>query len=357
MTILTIQQINWAIESNCNLVQLTTMNLEKVFFMLEEEYIEKNIKSEKRFQFYHNSFDTEAYRTYINRRWSHRLSEEQFRRRIGFDIEQFVAMTDYGAIISESQEEFDAVPRCIEHPVAQWRCDRFVPEHFPKGTLITVSRVIGLHSHDHLHPTVYTVDHVVQNGPNSFCVKTTTPESKFWKKEFADKDATYGFNISHVDKILMRGDGELKIVGRHNRDKQDVSFYDESHRCPQIARKNHWLSWNLRSIVNSLVGQPTQRGSYYDTSLIASELRMRPFVKEVPAQYMGLLLINKKRAKRFISQNKNRFLVSAISVQKEEDDYRYSNHIEDHDASESNDQEFKHEEKEGDYGYTEFDFA
>lgn len=320
MTILTIQQINLAIDINRNLVQLTTKNLDKVFFMLEEDYIEKNIKVLMQHGFYHSSFDNEVFRFYVNRRWAHGLSEKEFKRRsLAAGIEQFVAMTEYGAVISESQEEFYSVPWCIGNMDGLGKENHFVPEHFPKGTLVTVSRIMRGMNRDELQPSVYVIDHVVQNGPNSFCVKTTTPESEFWKKQYGDQNAKHGFNISHVDKILMRGDGELKIVDSRNRGNWDVSYYDESSRLPELARKNHWLTWNMQSIVGALAGKPTQRGSYYDTTRLASQMENCSFVKESFTPMFDLLLINKKRAKRFISQNKNRFLVSAAAMQKEED--------------------------------------
>ena len=73
--------------------------------------------------------------------------------------------------------------------------------HFPKGTIFLLKPEFRYQFNG--EDKEFEVDRIFQNGANSFVLQTTT-----WNDTIQH---WYSFNISHVQKIIKRGKGEVLL--------------------------------------------------------------------------------------------------------------------------------------------------
>lgn len=335
---LTIVGLNLAIETNKDIVQIFNRNFNKTFFMLKEDYV--NEMSDKEGSFYNfkmgslcrvKDFDITAYNEFKKNQFTE-YGEATPKSRVRQLVLEYVSRMYDGIQFVSSEDEIipnfyipDLLTMVTEKKQINW-----LPEHFLKGTQVTVSPVIaGFHS-TKIHPSVFTIQGIRQNGPNSFVLKTTVPENI----EAFGEGETYSFNISHVENIVTQGKGIIKIDSwRYFTRDSILQFADASKGNSKYAKKGHWLTYeDTHQIVRVMVGMPSiPRGAVLDTVGLMRLLLEQSFVKKIQAGESSwvfvLYSINKKRAKRFIKQNLNRFLSSARKEQerqdKEMDDYYF----------------------------------
>ncbi len=322
--------LQMAIETKKEIVQIFNRNFTKTFFMLKGDYL--TAIADKEGSFYNfkmdtcaraKDFDNEAFMAFKKSLFTG-YGERDHSRFIPSIIGEYVGrmydgihfMSSEGEIILDFYNHEEAVPEENKFP--------FLPEHFLKGTQVTVSPVIGGFHRDHLHPSVFTVQGIQQNGPNSFVLKTTTPE----KSGVFPEGEMYSFNIQHVAKIVLQGKGVINIDPWKNIDYARIlGFEDASKSYPKYAKKNHWLTYGDSSqLIVALVSKHViPRGCVVYTEGLMNLLMNQSFVKKIDTGNIHfynprLWLINKKRAKSFIKKNLNRFLSSAKKAQQEYDD-------------------------------------
>jgi hypothetical protein len=310
---LTTQQVEKEIDKNVDLVQLFTRDYKFTFFITKEEYEEESVLNSVAAAFLvPNYFYYGAYWVFVNNTTPSKFA----------DLEHFVQRMRPGITVG-TLDDFNGL---IGNPAIphEKEDNKFTAQHFPKGTLVTVSTVISGMGvfHKSLYPSVFYITKVIQNGADSFVLETSTVVDSLTDPE----DEAFKFNMNHVDTIVMRGTGEL-VVERFSYNKNRVDMLNAAHEFPDLARKNRWLTHGAVELVRLMVSQlPRREGAVVDNYRLASYLLDQSFVKEVPVgkSYSGanvyLFSINKKRAKCFVKQNVNRFLSSAKKAQKKYDD-------------------------------------
>lgn len=305
---LSIRQAEQALDEGKELMQLFTCDYKHTFFLTKDEYKVKYISS---FASLHDLvcsvFDYTAYRIFL----------DQTARPSFADLNEFIQRMRPGVVVGTEEDLNEYVNGPVPHYYVSG--NKFTVQHFPKGTLVTTSSIThGLHR-DPL-PSVLYVTKVVQNDIDSFCLVTSTPSPY----SFDSKEGFYTFNMTLVDTIVMRGTGGLVVERFLGYDPERLKRMDATEMFTETSRKNYYMSGmtGCTALVEMLVSQLSRReGAVVDYRSLTDSILKQSFVKRVlvnrrvhrPDHYV--FSINKKRAKRFVKQNVNRFLMSAREAQ------------------------------------------
>lgn len=333
---LTVLGLNLAIETNKDIVQIFNRNFNKTFFMLKEDYV--NEMSDKEGSFYNfkmgslcrvKDFDVAAYNEFKKNQFTE-YGEAPPKSSVRQLILEYISRMYDGIRFVSSEDQivpdfYNREPETAEKKQINW-----CPEHFLKGTQVTVSPAIASFHSTEIRPSVFTIQSIHQNGPNSFVLKTTVPENI----EAFGEGETYSFNISHVENIVTQGKGIIKIEPRIYVTRESIlQFADASKGNSKYAKKGHWLTYEdthqIVCVMGGMLSIP--RGAILNTAGLMRLLLEQPFVQKIQlgegSWTFVLYSINKKRAKKFIRQNFNRFLSSARKEQErqdnESDDYYF----------------------------------
>lgn len=324
--LLTVVGLNVAIALDKEIVQIFKRDFTKTFFMLKEDYLADKADPDSSLNLISigavpKLFDNQAYSKFTRDQFV-RYGAPRWFGGMRMLIVEYVERMYKGIQIVEKYE--DVSPDFYTYELsASDKGNKFQPEHFLIGTQITVSPMIGKMYRDHLYPSVFTVQGIRANGPNSFVLVTTADDlSGILPGE------KYSFNISHVENIVSQGKGTIKIKSWKNIDYQRIlSFEDASKSYPKYAKKNHWLSYGDGSqlAVALAIKHGIPRGCVVDAEGLMNLLMCQSFVKKIDTGNVHfynprLWLMNKKRAKEFVKKNLHRFLSSAKRAQKEYDD-------------------------------------
>ena len=320
--LLTVVGLNVATALNKEIVQVFNSGFTKTFFMLKEDYIAEKDKPDSilrtgSFYTVPKLFDVSACVEFKRAQFK-RYGTDKSKEPMRMLVVEYIERMYKGIQIVEKHE--DVSPDFYTYELSTSDKDnKYQPEHFLIGTQVTVSPTIGKMYRDHLYPSVFTVQGIRANGPSSFVLVTTADDmSGILPGE------KYSFNISHVENIVSQGKGIIKIQSRRNLDYGAVLQYERVERgYPQYAKKNHWLVYGGSMLITHLVHKLNiPIGSVVDSDSFVDVLLSQHFVKVINTGRFGprLYLVNKKRARRFVKQNLNRFMSSAKKAQKEEDD-------------------------------------
>lgn len=325
LTVMNITQIEEAVNSGQEIVQIFKSDLTMTAFALKSDYAE-HISNEEQSAAYTaelvKRFDTEAFLRFLKVRGT--PFKEALIDFIGRMYEGLQLKEESGVGFYE-YETTDNYPHSVAHT-------KLNPSFFPKGTLVTVSRILmGMHTTLQLaFPSVFTVNRVVQNGVNSFLLETTTPDTS----SIAEPGELYKFNIHHVTGIVMRG---IEMDVEYYKDSFGNDCGDHAVSASDLEKyatynKSEWMvhdQFGLGLIIRRLVGDKLKgKGVALDAWGMVCLLEKQTFVKvskPVFSRMYEMRLVNKKRTKRFVKQNVNRFLYSAEKRQRELDD-RYDNY-------------------------------
>ena len=124
------------------------------------------------------------------------------------------------------------------------------------------------------------------------------------------------FNSRHIKKIIKHVPGPLKIT--HHRDVSPLQNHQKYGAQSYIGKaKSAYCYTDSRFLVISYLGEQTNVLKDYDQTInierFSNFVNWKAGVKLIRTEhsaYYSTLLINKKKFKRFIRQNMNRFLVS-----------------------------------------------
>lgn len=315
INVLTLSQITKAIENNEELMQLFNRDHTRVAFMTSNEFFKLEHDDDNRlpWEIMHGIFNQYAYAVWVSFRLVNRpdadVSLMEFLQR----AHPGIALIESGKTVVEDLQPHDYG--------REYACNRYNPAFFPEGTLITLSRNIAQIGNDKYYPDVFVVKRVIQNGIDSFVLETTTKEVFSFHNS---QDVYFKVNIEYVQRIVQRGAGAVKIERWRGADFSERDPIWAKDSFPALAKKKHWLIysgwWSNSYKVN---GMAAQLGSVIGFSAMLEALVNQPFVKElIPLNNfdMPVYLMSKKRAKRFIKQNFNRFLSSSKKAQKIADD-------------------------------------
>lgn len=198
---------------------------------------------------------------------------------------------------------------------------KFHTHHFPAGTIFVLNDEMYHYSTSKVPGEEFEVTKVVRNGPNSYVLETT---KKTNPEAFSDMNQSY--NISHVKTIIKRGDGPVVFEEREF-DPRDFMFLEEKHIIENHlnikTKKTHFVHWSLRDIVMFCIrDRNANGGGIFDIEKCMEAVSKQSFVNffDTRAYGIGGFSVDKKRLKRFMQQNYNRFLISVKVAQKQQDE-------------------------------------
>jgi hypothetical protein len=198
------------------------------------------------------------------------------------------------------------------------KTSKFQHQQFPVGTVAQLSDNIGYFV-DGKRNNVITVRGVVKNGPDNYLLQSM--------EYSASLNMFHSYHINHVEKIIKSGTGRFiveKVGGAFTFTPQPMTEFSKYIcyardldwivlRILDLNRRDYQLCYDLKGLTAALMKQS------FIKKLHASELSVYGHVQNV------LNVSKKKKIKRFILQNCNRFLLNARKEQDyiDEDDSRY----------------------------------
>ena len=197
---------------------------------------------------------------------------------------------------------------------------KYQPEHFPRGTVVEYS-VGGGKSNTKLA----VVDSIQKNGADSYCIRTK--KSGMYMYTF--------FNISHVVKIVERGQGPMVFIEQkittHNQDWFSIVK-------PHKAKNRYQCCFNIDDYILLNMSNLTNNTQLVDFDRLKKHIRsvQNPLgIRKRLVQHMysvqyphlaedhdkfTVLDVSKKKLKRWLKQNINRFLIKKkVAVKQEEE--------------------------------------
>lgn len=164
--------------------------------------------------------------------------------------------------------------------------------HFPKGTIFLLKPEFRYQFNG--EDKEFEVDRIFQNGANSFVLQTTT-----WNNIIQQ---WYSFNISHVQKIIKRGQGEVLL----SNSVPNINLWQDYR---QTKSKTEYAVLNLRQFIQSMIYQHIPIQAYVDLDHAIEALKKQGFVRFNDKDVLSNYLINKKKFKKWLQKNANRFIL------------------------------------------------
>jgi hypothetical protein len=192
---------------------------------------------------------------------------------------------------------------------------KWQPEHFPNGTVFELNDNLWLR--DQGKPcTHYTVTGIVRNGIRSYVLKTGVMQ------EHGLEEA---YNLDHVKRIILRGTGQVLInqgwygFSKENYNNDDVKFssISQPYGC-FVPRKGYYNTISVRSVLFWEVTKLAKPSMYLDWELLTCAVISNTWFKSILADgLMRISVVNKRRLRKFLKANLNRFLCPLAPAIKE----------------------------------------
>lgn len=196
---------------------------------------------------------------------------------------------------------------------------KFNTHHFPAGTIVVLEDDIYSHTTSKIPGEEFEITKIVRTGPKDYVLETT---SKSNPETFGDMNEA--FHMTCVKTIVKRGDGPV-VFHERDFDPLDFRFLEEKHILGDYLnvkiKKTHFAHWSLRVILMFCINDRPASASTLDMETMLAAVEKQSFVKTIDrnGRGFGYVSVDKKRLKRFIKQNYNRFLLNVQKAQKEQD--------------------------------------
>ena len=183
------------------------------------------------------------------------------------------------------------------------------PEHFPVGTVVVLgnyTRKNGdfcrIFDADSALAEV-TVTGIVMNSLDSYLIRTGEINKNL--------DIEHVFNVDHVKSIVKRGNGPVK-----------VEYYRSFKTMPNLKagissgllNKNKYYFYYTQEITSYLISMSSLPKNLRIKEGFENFLLMQSFVKKEGQDRYPLYSMDKKKARRFIQQNINRWIVPMKTI-------------------------------------------
>ena len=176
--------------------------------------------------------------------------------------------------------------------------------HFPKGTIFLLKPEFRHQFNG--EDKEFEVNRIFQNGANSFVLQTTT-----WNDVIQQ---WYSFNISHVQRIIKRGQGEILL----SNSIPNINLWQDDR---QVKSKTDYAVLNLTPFILSLIYRYVPITAYIDLDQAVESLKEQGFVKTISNDsWYSHYLVNKKKVKKWLRQNANRLILSIKAAEKYENE-------------------------------------
>ncbi len=193
----------------------------------------------------------------------------------------------------------------------------FCPEHFPVGTVFELSQETLSRSMFHGDGPVRIVTGIVRNGVRSYALTTGIV------REHTGEE---GFNIDHVARIIKRGDGPVLIdnsrygtvFNEHHAEMIERSRITKPNEELGLRpRKGYYVTADFRTILHYEVSRVVPESATVDYELLSGAVFKQAWYCDGKAEYFWRgATICKKRLRRFVRQNVNRFMVNLHAAEK-----------------------------------------
>lgn len=208
---------------------------------------------------------------------------------------------------------------------------KFCTHHFPVGTVFRINQdVVDYKLRDQEGSDVRAVTSIVQNGVRSWVLMTGV------MREHAGEE---GFNISHVKEVLSRGDGPVVIdylyycpVSSAQRER----FAEDVEKCEirdlLKPKKGYYTTLSLSAVIRWELTKFIQPGQQVAFDAAVEAVLQQTWVVKSQLDWFCALRVCKKRLRKFLKANINRFLIdldAAAKAESEEMNRQYEQAFED----------------------------
>lgn len=187
------------------------------------------------------------------------------------------------------------------------RKSKFNTHHFPVGT---VFRIEGsewmLKDGD-----TFTATGLVNNNLDSWIVLTTATR---------EHTGQVAYNLDYVAEIIKRGDGPVKVESAHptimrKRMQEDVDMMELPPGFMGIVPgKRFYNTGSPRSVIHLELDKVTNPFQIVDTDRLVSAVMQQTWTHRYCEGFVHFTSIDKKKLRRFIKANLNRFLITRQCV-------------------------------------------
>jgi len=183
---------------------------------------------------------------------------------------------------------------------------KLFPAYFPQGTEVEVCL---------FEKTVrFVVDHIVCNGYQQYVLVAKEDEPEFEGHKIF-------YNTSHVKRIIKRGAGP--VTYENNRKTVSNDFYKYCNFAVDGKGPGKYVVYSIRDLIHHVILTTIDPVSYQDMwhnwDALCAAFSSQSFIKYKKGDSFSPRYVDKKRAKRWIKQNLNRFLLSKKENQKREE--------------------------------------
>lgn len=168
----------------------------------------------------------------------------------------------------------------------------------------------------------FEVQAVYRNGVDSYVIETPKPHPGI-------DETNISMNTAHVASIIKRGPGSFVIHERQN-NKAIIEYYvglmeknrfDSFDKDKMKSLKTHHRTISPEFTTRFVLATMNISIEFADCEALSNAIMSQSFAKAVEVDWFTVFVINKKRMKRFIKQNVNRFRITAKRALKEENDF------------------------------------
>ena len=178
---------------------------------------------------------------------------------------------------------------------------KWQPQHFPVGTVAVLGgykQVGEEYIFSENGNAEVTVTGCIQNGPDSYVIMTD-----IWCKHL---EIFKGFNLDHVTGIKTRGTGPVIVKGYRGDIKPMINLKSEVSFRP--LNKNRYFTRSVRELINYLVKTSILPKGLFIKEGFHDFFLSQSFVNKTSEGWNQVFDFDKKKAKRFIRQNINRWI-------------------------------------------------
>lgn len=196
---------------------------------------------------------------------------------------------------------------------------KFGPQHFPNGTVVKlndefqkITQTNGLLTH--------TVTGLVRNGVKSYVFKTGV---------ILEHTGEQGFNIDHVAQIVKRGSGKVTIDHGFygvNKSKEHLIQLESgvlSTRHGDVGTKfptGRHVTYSVSAALGLELAKLAPAGATIDYERMTAALVAQKFVVSVQEHvHFEHFVVNKKRLRKWVKTNLNRYLANLTKLNKADD--------------------------------------
>lgn len=301
------EEIAEAVAHRRELMQLFTDDRTITGFMPMKEFLKLEYNPQTQLPWYilHHEFDYNAYNTWVRTKQENHTDHD-------VSVFAFIERAHPGITITKSGETLLSEQFIIkgDRPESP---KKYRAEFFPEGTVFTTSRMFAGMSSEKMLPAVLIARRVIQNDIDSYVIETTA----LHRNHFTNEVSFVKVNVEHVENILLRGNGKLSVERLQSPSVAPYQNCWAKDDFPGIANKNQWLLFSSGlKVAYEVNGRNVQAGACVDFGFLLWNMAKQSFSKRIVLdRYTSASIMSKKKAKRYMKQNLNRYLKSARKLQ------------------------------------------